>query len=77
MKETKARTVCITFSAIGQTISEQLKSQGLQIKDATRYDKLNQAMNLLRCSGFLTDSASDGVRKKLFKAIVKGAKPIP
>lgn len=70
-------TFGLRFGALAPKIKIQLKEQGYSIgtTDAARLQKLADSVVMLKIHGFLSDSASDVVRKKILKAIVKAVKP--
>lgn len=79
------QTVGITFGLMGKPIPEQLKEQGFILDDTENHRKSNRgeymeemrtAFNRLRMSGFLTNSESDKVNKRMMKYIVTHLKPI-
>jgi len=79
------QTVGITFGLMGKSIPEQLKEQGFELDDTDNkrgigrgkyMEKMRTAFNQLRMSGFLTNSESDKVNKRMMKYIVKYLKSI-
>jgi hypothetical protein len=69
--------VKLTISALGPTISEQVKAQGCATgMPADQLDRLEHAIHLLRIRGLLTEAESDRAFKRLLKDMqtFKGAK---
>jgi hypothetical protein len=62
------KSVKLTISAIGPTISEQVKAQGCSTgMPADQLDRMEHAIHLLRIKGILTEAESDRAFKRLLK----------
>lgn len=56
---------------------QQANEQGFTLGDKAKlFDKIGYAYNLLRIQGYLTDSQSDMVRKKIQKNLVKSIRKL-
>ncbi len=68
-KTSSARKISIEFGALVRPISEQLKSQGIEIQGADRFDKLADAITRLYLNNMIPESVCDSARKKLMNEI--------
>lgn len=63
----------LSISALGPTIFEQLREQGMTTAmGSERLDRLEHAIHLLRIGGYLTDTESD----RAFKRLLNDVKPV-
>ena len=61
----------ITLSALGPTIAEQCKKQGLEVvgKPADLLDRLSHAITIAHIHGCLTDAETERARNRLMKML--------
>lgn len=64
------KNISIEFGALVKPISEQLKTQGIEVKNAERLDHLADAIVDLHLNHIIPDSVRDKAREKLMKIIV-------
>lgn len=68
---TENRKMTLNFGAISPKIEDQLKDQGLKIRNVATYQSLADSIIKLRIHEIITGSMADKATKRLFKEIEK------
>ena len=65
------------FGSLAMSLEKQLNEHGLTLgEQAKRYHEINDSLTKLLFFGLVTPSELEKFRKKLFKKILKEAKPL-
>lgn len=71
------RKIGFQHGALCDSYEKQANEQGYTLGEkAELFDKIAFSYNMLRIHGYLTDSQSDNVCKKIQKNLVKSIKPL-
>jgi len=73
MSNEERTTIGFSYGVLSETLEQQANEQGYTLKNSELYEKLKEALNLLKFH-LTTDSENDKLFQKLHKKVVKDLK---